>query len=123
MSEGTLAERLDLLEQTGVIGAPVRRAVERAASNLRGRLGRSLDSSTGQMLMTHLAMALTRAASGEAIEESPAELDEELEEFSAELTLARAVLGDAAEPLGLTLPEAEVQFVAAYLVALRQEPP
>ena len=123
MSEGTLAERLDLLERTGVISTPVRLAVERAASNLRGRLGRSLDSSTGQMLMTHLAMAIMRAASGEAIEETSEELEDELAEFSAEQVLARAVLGDAAEPLGVTLPEAEVQLVAAYLVALRQEAP
>ena len=72
------------------------------------------------MFVTHLAMALTRARAGEALSETPAGLEEELKDRPGEVALARKILAEANDALGLDLPETEVFLVAAYLGALEQ---
>lgn len=116
----SLEQRLDLLEQGRVIDGEVRPVVERLTEQVALSLGRSLDTPTGHMFVTHLAMALTRARAGEALSETPAGLEEELKDRPGEVALARKILAEANDALGLDLPETEVFLVAAYLGALEQ---
>lgn len=118
----TIAERLGLLEEKGVIGSRVRTATQRAVGMVERYLSRTLDgSSTGHMFVTHLAMALSRAEAGEPLTEAPAALESELVDKQAQVAFARKMLAEIEDLLGLHLPEIEVLFVAAYLVALEQE--
>ena len=119
-TEVSLEQRLDLLEQGRVIDREVRTVVERLTERVSVALGRSLDTPTGHMFVTHLAMALTRARAGEALSETPPGLEEELKDRPEEIALATEILAEANNALGLDLPETEVFLVAAYLGALNK---
>ena len=119
-TEITLEQRLNLLEQGNVIDTDVRIVVERLMEQVSVSIGRSLDTSTGHMFVTHLSMALKRAKAGEALSEMPPALAEELADRQIEIALGREILSEADDALGTKLPETEVYLIAAYIATLRQ---
>lgn len=120
-TEITLGQRLNLLEQGNAIDADVRAVVDRLIRRASISIGQSLDTATGHMFVTHLAMALQRAKAGEALSEMLPGLAEELADRQTEIALAREILDEAEDALKFDLPQTEVYLVAAYLAALGQE--
>jgi hypothetical protein len=76
----------------------------------------ALDEDNGAMLVTHLAMALTRSERGEPLlEEPPAVIVAEAEANPVELAFVRDRLATFGAVLGEALPESEVVFMTAHL--------
>ena len=71
------------------------------------------------MLVTHLAMALTRSQRGAAPAGAPpAALVDEVRAHEPEVAFVRSRLDGYAAALGVALPEAEHVFVAAHLCSV-----
>lgn len=119
--ELSIPERLDLLEKGGVISKQIRSATEAVLPQIEARLGRSLNTSTGQMFITHLAMALSRAQNGELLSELPKEVEAEISDEKEVIQFSRQILAGLEQQLGLKLSQAEVLLTAAYLAALKKE--
>jgi transcriptional regulatory protein LevR len=116
-----IEKRLALLEETSVIDASLRSATEEAVATIAGRLGRSLESDTGHMLVTHVAMALKRAKAGESLREPTEEMRAELASRESELALARELMERLEAEADVDLPDGEVYLIAAYVAALKEE--
>jgi hypothetical protein len=111
------SEKLWLLAQSGVIDETVRSAVNSQLDWLRADLLLDIDTDgVGQMLVTHLAMATSRALQGESIDppsaEDPAVTD-------ADRSLAAALLERISATSGASFRPAETAYVAAYLSAAK----
>jgi hypothetical protein len=121
MADAAPPDRLTLLHTTGVISDGVRDSLAGALQLLGEALGDALDDDTGQMLITHLAMAAERASQGEALTAAPENLSEELEGKQGSLELADQVLRTIERDLSVSFPEAEVNLVAIYIATLSEE--
>jgi hypothetical protein len=75
--------------------------------------GVAIDEENGAMLVTHLAMAITRSERGEPLDEAPPQLlVDEVAAHPAELDFVRSRLA------GLGLPGSEEIFMAAHVCTL-----
>lgn len=109
-------QRLDLLEDSDQVSAVARRLTLEFVDATEATFGVPLDEQNGAMLVTHLAMALTRSERGLPLgDEPPAALADEVRTHERELRFARERLDACAATIGSTLPEAEYLFVAAHV--------
>ena len=108
--------RLDLLEGSGQVSAVARQQTLDFVDAVEATFDVPLDEANGAMLVTHLAMALTRSERHEPLsEEPPAVIVAEAQANEAELRFVRERLDVYGAVLGETLPESEYLFVAAHV--------
>jgi hypothetical protein len=113
MPGSAFTQRLDLLEDSGQISASARAATLRFVAAAEDAFGVAIDEANGAMLVTHLAMAVTRTERGEPLDAAPpAALVDEVAAHQAELAFVRSQLA------GLGLPESEEIFMAAHVCTL-----
>jgi len=110
-------EKLRMLADAGAIDEPTRGAVDALLPWLREELQADLDADgVGQMMVTHLAMATSRARSG-AVIDAPAVEDPAV--TASDHERAADVLHRLAQAANCTFPPSEEAYLAAYMGALR----
>ena len=115
----SLELRLRLLEESGQISPEVAELTRLILERVEERYGIALTEDNGAMFTTHLAVALERLRSGEAIdvmiEEGLAEVKAYPEEWSF---VSDIVAGEAGRRLGVAVPEGEIGYLTAHLITL-----
>lgn len=118
----TARGRVDQLLQLGQIRPEVARFCLNVIDGLERRLSSVLAGDHAVQFVTHLAMALERALSGQQVETDVTALEAELASELEALKLAREVVQTAKEGLGIELGKAEGLFLALHLaVVLKSE--
>jgi transcriptional regulatory protein LevR len=112
--------RLDLLETSGQVSPQARRLTIELVEGVEREFRLRLDEDNGAMLVTHLAMSLTRLEHGLVESEVPALVREEIEEHDRELVFMRSALAACGDALGRPIPQAEVLFMTAHLCVVLQ---
>jgi hypothetical protein len=108
--------RLDLLEDSGQISPVARQQTLDFVDAVESSFSVTLDEENGAMLVTHLAMALTRSERrAPLLEEPPAVIVEEARANPTELGFVREKLDACGAVLGEELPESEYVFMTAHL--------
>lgn len=117
----SLELRLRLLQESGQISPEVAQVTRSILGRVEEHYGISLTEQNGAMFTTHLAVALQRLRSGQAIEEMPAESLAEVKCYPKEWTfVTEVVAGEAMRALGVSLPESEIAYLTAHLITLVQ---
>jgi hypothetical protein len=116
ISRDDFTPRLDLLQDSDQVSAAARRQTLDFVDALEAEFGVPVDEENGAMLVTHLAMALTRSERGSPLgEEPPPVIVAEAQANPTELGFVRERLDASGAALGVTLPEAEYIFVTAHV--------
>jgi transcriptional regulatory protein LevR len=110
--------RLDLLESSGQVSPQARRLTMELVERVERAFGLSLDEANGAMLVTHLAMSLSRLEGGAVDVEVPAPVREAIEGRDRELAFMRSALAACGDALGRPIPEVEVLYMTAHLCAV-----
>jgi hypothetical protein len=109
-------ERLDLLEESGQLGAAAREVTVDIVRELDARRGPLTEENAG-LLVSHLALSLERLRQGVVLEPDPL-VTGEAAQYHAALALA-AELARPAERLGAgPLPDSELAFLAIHIQLL-----
>ena len=111
-------ERLRLLKNSGVITQDVENILQLVLVWLSDR-GIPIDGENGQMFITHLAMAVQRARSSEAVQGLPEEILRQVE-ASPYYLVAREFMSFM-DSLGVNLPDSEKGYVMAHICSLLEE--
>ncbi|MFO7273646.1 MAG: PRD domain-containing protein [Bacillota bacterium] len=115
----SLELRLQLLQESGQISPEVAELTRWILKRVEERYGIAVTEENGAMFTTHLAVALQRLRSGEAIDQMLAEGLAEVKAYPEEWAFVNEVVaGEAGRRLGVTVPEAEIGFLAAHLITL-----
>ncbi len=115
----SLELRLRLLEESGQIGPEVSELTRFILKRVEERYGITLTEENGAMFTTHLAVALERLRSGEAIDAMVAEGLEEVKAYPEEWQfVTEVVAGEAGRRLGVEVPEGEIGYLTAHLITL-----
>jgi hypothetical protein len=108
--------RLDLLEDSGQVSQVARQQTLDFVDAVEFAFDVDVNEENGAMLVTHLAMALTRTERREPLpEEPPAVIVEEARANPAQLGFVRERLDAYGAVLGEALPESEYVFVTAHV--------
>ena len=114
----SLAGRLDLLEDSGVITPEARRVTSATIGRIEAFLLVTLDDESGGPLVTHIAVALSRIERNEPPPELPEIVALEIADRPEELRMAEALAREWQATTGASIPAQEVSYVAAHLAAL-----
>lgn len=117
----SLADRLDLLETSGVITSEARRITDEAITRIEDLLKVTLDDKSGGPLVTHIAVALSRVERDEPAPDLPDVVAAELASRPEEVRMAEGLAQDWQAALGAPIPPREVSYIAAHLAALRDQ--
>ena len=113
--------RLDLLEDSGQVSPVARQQTLDFVDAIEATFAVPLDEENGAMLVTHLAMALTRSERRAPLdEEPPAVIVGEAHANPIELAFVRERLDTYGAVLGEALPESEYVFMTAHLCTVTQ---
>lgn len=112
------AERLDLLQEAGLITQLARRLTEFMVVELAAEFVLPLDDSSGAPMVTHIAMALTRLNRGEEPPALSTSLERELAGKVDERAAITRLMDEAADALGREVPETEISYMTLHLAAL-----
>ncbi|WP_347548625.1 PRD domain-containing protein [Pseudalkalibacillus hwajinpoensis] len=116
----TIKERLEILKAGDVISADASVIAEKAVQRLTRQAGSTLPQNKVEMLVTHLATALTRISRGEIIDSPPDQLVVEVEksdqinEAVKEITWVQSMWNEK-------IPESELSFLKIHYVSIFQE--
>lgn len=113
----TLNLRLELLENSGEIDSNIRNAVVSFIKNIEDKYSIEVVEENGAMLVTHLAMALSRIKKGEEIDGVDEETFEEVKEMKVydELPKFYKLME---EQLDIFIPQAEKDYIALHVCTL-----
>lgn len=115
----SLELRLRLLEESGQIGPEVAELTRFVLERVQERYGVVLTEQNGAMFITHLAVALERLRSGQAIDCMLADGLAEVKAYPEEWAFVSQVVGEeAGQRLGVAVPEGEIGFLTAHLITL-----
>lgn len=119
MNKTELMERLDVLQTTDVVTKAAADITANTFDHLVLTIGHN-DILQGEMLFTHLCMALTRLERGEKIEPPPAALLPDIERAGfTEKTNEEIQFIE--EQLGSTLPDAEKGYLHLHYASVFQQ--
>jgi hypothetical protein len=118
MPVSAFGPRLDLLVGSGQVAAEARNLVEEFIALAEREFGVTLTEDNGALMVTHLAMSITRTINGEAAPDAPAGLAEELAGYPGEARFVREAVAGLVARTGHELPGAEVLYMTAHLCAL-----
>jgi transcriptional antiterminator len=113
VSVETFRERLDLLEESGQVSAPVRQVTSDIVRELDRRRGPLTDDNAGT-LVSHLALSLERLRQGVVLEPDPLVIAEAAQ-YGAALALASEIARPAKRLGAGQLPDSEVAFLAIHI--------
>jgi hypothetical protein len=112
---------LELLEGSAQITSRARRWTLEFVEAVEAEFGVELGEHNASMLVTHLAIALTRSERGTPLAESaPAGLVAEVDARERERAFVKERLDAAGQELGVLLPSSEYVFVAAHLCTITE---
>ena len=114
----TARGRVHQLLQLGQIRPEVARFCINVIDGVERRLASILAGDHAVQFVTHLAMALERARSGQQVDTDVTALEAELASESEALKLASEVVQTAKEGLGIDLNKAEFLFLALHLAVV-----
>lgn len=119
MSPLSLELRLRLLQESGQISPEVAELTRWILKRVEERYDMTVTEENGAMFTTHLAVALERLRSGQAIDEMVSEGLAEVKAYPEEWAFVHEVVaGEAGRRLGARVPEAEVGYLTAHLITL-----
>ena len=114
-------DRLELLEGSAQITSRARRRTLAFVETAEAVFGVGLGEGNAAMLVTHLAIALTRSERGTPLTEpAPAGLVAEVDAHERERAFVKEQLDAAGRELGVMLPSSEYVFVAAHLCTITE---
>ncbi|MCW2736851.1 PRD domain-containing protein [Nocardioides sp.] len=116
--EAMFQERLDLLEEAHQITPLARRLTEFMVAELAVQFELELDEESGALMVTHLAMALTRLNRGEVAAPVSESLERELAGRVDERDAVARLMQEASEVLGREVPETEILYMTLHLTSL-----
>ncbi|WP_327421922.1 PRD domain-containing protein [Streptomyces sp. NBC_01527] len=119
-----LALRIQLFREGGQVKPEVADFVAAELAALEAD-GHTVTEASAGMLTSHLMMALTRLLDGEPIEQflTDDQVAAELAGHPHAVARARAISARAAQELGATLPDSEINFLGMHLAVLAQHSP
>lgn len=115
----TINERLAILKEGDVISHEAALVAEKAAERLTSK-AKGLPQNKLDMLVTHLATALTRISRGETIDQPPEELVAEVEN-SKQIQSALEEIRWVESVWEGKLPHSEIAFLKIHYVSIFQE--
>jgi hypothetical protein len=116
MAATAFTARLDLLEGSGQVSPTARTATLGVVAAAERAFGVALSEDNGALLVTHLAMALTRAERGEEHPGDPPQaVVDEVRAREAEWRFVADQLAACAAAVGAPIPDAEQVFLTAHL--------
>lgn len=115
----TINERLSILKEGNVISHEAALLAEKAVQRLTSRAN-DLSQNKLDMLVTHLATALTRMSRGEAVDHPPELLLAEVDN-SEHVPLALKEIRWIESVWESNLPESEIAFLKIHYVSIFQE--
>lgn len=109
--------RLELIEKSGEIDFSIRKAVIDFIKNIEKKYSIEVKEENGSMLVTHLAMALSRIKKGEEIESIDEEIFQEVKTMRiySELPEYYKLLE---EQLDISIPQSEKDYIALHVCTL-----
>ncbi|MBV1819271.1 PRD domain-containing protein [Anaerosalibacter bizertensis] len=109
--------RLELIEKSGEIDFSIRKAVIDFIKNIEKKYSIEVKEENGSMLVTHLAMALSRIKKGEEIESIDEEIFQEVKTMKiySELPEYYKLLE---EQLDIFIPQSEKDYIALHVCTL-----
>lgn len=112
-----LLQRLDILKEAGEIDSDIKDAVVDFATGFEKKYEVALTEENASMLITHLAMALSRIRKGDSVDEMDELALNEVKQYDVyqELDVFYKVLEDK---LKVAIPESEQGFIALHATAL-----
>jgi transcriptional regulatory protein LevR len=113
-------ERLDILEQNGVIVTRARLLTEEFLVKLKQKMILDWEMESSLMFVTHTAVALDRMIKEIPMEDVPDELRQQIKEQDLAYQITVDLLAELAENSRMPLKhtEAEVLFIACYIKVL-----
>jgi transcriptional regulatory protein LevR len=120
MPRSDFTPRLALLEEAAQISSSARRLTGDFVDAFEARFELALGEANGAMLVTHVAMALTRVERGDSLEEPPRVVRDEVAERRTEYEWVEQELGASYRTLGVAVPSSEVVYVVAHVVSVLQ---
>ena len=122
MPVSAFAGRLDLLVGSGQVTPQAQALTAHVIDRVERQFSLVLTEENGALLVTHVALSITRLAAGDIGVEAPARLAKEVAEHPRERDAARDILADVAAAIGREMPAAEILYTAAHLCALTTSP-
>ncbi|MDO6657717.1 PRD domain-containing protein [Anaerobacillus sp. 1_MG-2023] len=116
----TIKERLDILKAGDVISEEASTIAEEAVQRLSAHTQKTLPQNKVEMLVTHLASALTRMSRGESVDGPPEELFSEIEK-SEQIDLANREINWLKSNWGDEIPKSEIAFLKMHYVSIFKE--
>jgi transcriptional regulatory protein LevR len=113
-------DRLDLLEASQQVSASARAETAAFIADCEREFDVVLGEDNGSLLVTHLAMGLTRLQRGEPVTEVPDALAAEVGTRGRDLDWVRDRLHAIGDRLSVAIPTAEVVYMAAHVQAVTQ---
>ncbi|MDB4896357.1 MAG: putative transcriptional antiterminator [Firmicutes bacterium] len=114
----SLEPRLQLLAESGQISPLVAELTREVMRKVEAAYHIELTEENGAMFVTHLAVALERLRTGQAISEMPEAALAEVKAYTREWQFMSEVARETAERLHVQVPEGEVGFLTAHLATL-----
>lgn len=116
----TIKERLEILKAGDVISEEASTIAEEAIQRLSSHVQKTLPQNKVEMLVTHLASALTRISRGDSIDAPPEELLSEIEK-SDQINIANREITWIQSNWEDQIPLAEIAFLRIHYVSIFQE--
>lgn len=109
--------RLKLLEEAGEIDSDISKAVTNFVKDVEKKFSIEISEDNGAMLVSHLAMALSRIRKGEEVEGIDEEAFKEVRDRAAynELGIFYKTLE---EQLNISIPDSEKDYIALHVCTL-----
>ncbi|WP_273831975.1 PRD domain-containing protein [Guptibacillus sedimenti] len=116
----TIKERLDILKAGDVISSEASTIAEQAVQRLSSQTQKPLPQNKVEMLVTHLASALTRISRGDSIDAPPDELILEIEKSDL-IGVAKREISWIQSNWAEEIPQSEMAFLKIHYVSIFQE--
>lgn len=111
-------ERFQLLLESGQLTERVVEVTREIVDAIQNRYGITLTEENAGMFVTHIAMALQRIASGQALETVSDEVWEETRQCEEEWSFARELAALVRERMEIQVPESELAYMVLHLRVL-----
>ncbi|WP_130805844.1 PRD domain-containing protein [Senegalia massiliensis] len=112
-----LKQRLELLEQASEIDSDIKNTVIEFADKFEKKYSLEMTEDNSSMLITHLAMALSRIKKGEIVEAMDSLALDEIKQCKIYNDLPE-FYNDIEERLNIILPQSEKDFIALHACTL-----
>lgn len=106
----SLEIRLEILESTGTIAKETRESLQKVIQMFKNKYKIILSEELGSMMITHLAMAITRIKKGEPVNEISEDVYEEILD-SEYFSKSEIIYEDLEKELDVILPESERKYM------------